>query len=165
MQKNAKTGQLQVRVTPAEKRAIQRQAAKAQKSMSEWVLERLLPSSQIRLRSLVDDLAASSEPSYVFAEILELIESMPADEFEGATSELRAHQLNPYWQNYLAATLEHAATLKQAKAPGWTTSVPPLDSPVFGSHLESLRLHLLVNTPPPFLQRNIFIDASIGKRV
>jgi uncharacterized protein (DUF1778 family) len=165
MQKHAKTGQLQIRVTPAQKRAIQKQAERARASMSEWILNKLLPSSQVHFNDLLDELAASSKPSYVFAELLELIDSMNADEFVEVTSRAPEPRLDPYWQSYLAATLEHAAVLKHAKAPSWTREVPPLETPVFGSSLESLKLHLLVNSPPPFLARNIFIDASIGKRV
>jgi hypothetical protein len=36
---------------------------------------------------------------------------------------------------------------------------------VFGSDLQSLRLHLLTHSPPPFLARNIFVDATLGDRI
>jgi hypothetical protein len=55
--------------------------------------------------------------------------------------------------------------MKDAKPPSWTRDVAPLDQPVFGSSLESLRLHLLMNSPPAFVERNIFIDANVGDRV
>ena len=35
--------------------------------------------------------------------------------------------LDPYWMNYLAATVEHAAAMKHAKTPGWTRDVIPLE--------------------------------------
>ena len=165
MQKNPKTGQLQVRVSPSQKLAIKMQAARARMSMSEWILSKVLPSSEMSFKSLIEDLAASDKPSYVFAELLELTDSMDADEFEQAVSEPPGVQLDPYWQNYLAATVEHAAAVKHAKVPSWTRDVAPLDKPVFGSSLESLKLHLLVNSPPAFIQRDIFIDSSVGKRV
>ena len=165
MQRNRKTEQLQLRVSPPQKRAIAKQAARARMSMSEWILSSVLPSAQSRFASLLEDLAASDEPGYVFAELLELIDSLKADEFERAVCEPPEVELDPYWQNYLAATLEHAAAVKHAKAPGWTRDVPPLEEPVFGSSLASLRLHLLVNSPPAFIQRNIFVDSSVGKRV
>ncbi len=165
MQQNHKTEQLQVRVSRAQKLAIKRQAARAQMSMSEWLLNQVFPSSQAIFQSLVDELAASSQRSYAFAELLEFLAPLGAEAFESAVAEPPQARLNPYWQNYLAATLEQAAATKQAKPPSWTRDVAPLDEPVFGSSLESLRLHLLLNSPPAFVERNIFIDASVGDRV
>ena len=166
MQKtHPKTEQLQVRISASQKLAIQEQAGKAGMSMSEWILNKLLPSSRLAFQDLVQELAASDQRSHVFAELLELLAPMNAEEYEAAVSELPEVQLDPYWQNYLAATVEQAAAEKHAKAPSWTREVAPLDKPVFGSSLESLRLHLLMNSPPAFVQRNIFIDASVGKRV
>jgi hypothetical protein len=43
--------------------------------------------------------------------------------------------------------------------------VVPLEEPAFGTALQSLRLHLLTHSPPPFRLRNIFIDSSLGQRV
>jgi hypothetical protein len=160
-----KTEQLQIRVSRQQKLAIQRLAERARISMSEWILDRLFPSSQVAFQSLVGALAVSNQPSYVFAELLEALDPMSADEFESAVSEAPEAQLDPYWLNYLAATVEHAAAAKHAKVPSWTRDVPPLDAPVFGSSLASLRLHLLLESPPAFAARNIFIDASVGGRV
>jgi hypothetical protein len=36
---------------------------------------------------------------------------------------------------------------------------------VFGTPIESLRLHLLTASPPAFRRRRIFIDATVGDRV
>ena len=165
MPRTQKTEQLQIRDSAAQKRTIKRQAQRARMSMSEWVLGELLPSAQASFQALVEEIAASAEPSYVFAELLELLDALSPDEFESAVAEAPGARLDAYWQNYLAATVEHAAALKQARIPSWTRDVAPLDEPVFGSSLESLRLHLLINSPPPFLERNIFIDASVGARV
>jgi hypothetical protein len=90
---------------------------------------------------------------------------MRASELELAAAELPGVALDPYWQNYLAATVEQAAAAKGAKVPPWTRDIPPLERPVFGSSLASLRLHLLVASPPAFAARNIFIDAALGDRV
>ena len=58
------------------------------------------------------------------------------------------------------------ACQKQCVAlPAWTRTVEPLTLPVFASTLQSLRLHLLTHSPPPFRRRNLFIDASLGDRV
>jgi len=161
---DGKTEQLQIRVSPSQKRAIRRQAEKAHMTMSEWILARVLPPPQATFHALLEDLAAAEQPGHVFAELLEWLAPLGADAFERAVAEAPSVALSPYWQNYLA-TVEHAAAMKGAKAPGWTRDIPPLAKPAFGSSLASLRLHLLVNSPAAFVQRNIFIDASVGARV
>ncbi len=165
MRKHPKTEQLQIRVSPSEKLAIRKQAQKAQMSMSDWILSKVLPTAQMRFQDLLAEIAASETPGFAFAELLELMGSMSADEFESAVSEPPEVELDPYWANYLAATVEHGAALKHAKAPSWTRDVIPLEEPVFGSSLKSLKLHLLVNSPPAFIKRNIFIDSTVGDRV
>ncbi len=165
MQRDPKTEQLQIRVSPAQKLAIKKQAQKAHMTVSEWILNMAVPSVQTTFQNLLADLAASEKPSFVFAELLDLIGSMTADEYELAVSEPPRAHLDSYWENYLAATVEHAAAMKHAKTPSWTQDVPPLDKPAFGSPLKSLKLHLLVNSPPAFIKRNIFIDSSVGDRV
>jgi len=160
-----KTEQLQIRVSPAQKRAIKQQAEKAGMSMSQWILAAAIPSQQGVFRKLVEELSSSDQRSLVFAEILEVLHAMSAEEYEMAVSEAPAAPLDSYWRNYLAATLEHAAAAKNVKAPSWTRDVAPLEEPVFGSSLESLRLHLLLHSPPAFAMRNIFIDTSVGDRV
>ena len=161
----AKTEQLQIRVSPAEKRAIRRQAARAGMSVSEWMLSRAVPAPQRRFRELTAELATTDEPGYAFAELLDWLARLSWRDFEEAVAEQPAVSLTPYWVNYLAATLEHAAASKGARPPAWTRDVPPLPEPVFGSDLMSLRLHLLLHALPAFAARNIFVDSSVGKRV
>ena len=134
-------------------------------NMSDWILTKALPTAQTSFQDLLAEIAASKMPTFAFAELLELIGPMGVDEFESAVSEPPAVELDRYWKNYLAATVEHAAAMKRAKVPGWTRDVIPLEEPAFGSSLESLKLHLLVNSPPAFIKRNIFIDSSVGDRV
>jgi uncharacterized protein (DUF1778 family) len=165
MSKDPKTEQLQIRVSPSQKRAIRKRAKAARMSVSEWILNVALPSAQTAFQSLLAELAAAQKPSFAFAELLEWIDSLSAEAFEQAVVEPPRVRLDPYWESYLAATIEHAAVLKRARCPGWTRDVPPLEKPVFGSSLRSLKLHLLVHSPPPFIQRNIFIDSSVGGRV
>ena len=165
MKRDRKTAQLQVRVSPAQKRAIQKQASKAQMNMSDWILSKLLSTPQMSFQDLLADLASSETPSFAFAELLELLGPMTADDFVRAVAEPPEAELDPYWENYVAATVEHAAAMKHAKSPSWTKDVRPLDEPAFGSSLASLKLHLLVNSPPAFIARNIFIDSNVGDRV
>ena len=162
---NRKTEQLQIRVSAAEKRAIKEKARRAGMNMSDWVLSQVLPSAQSKFQALVAELASSDAPGHAFADLLDLLDALSAEEFEQAVAEPPAVALDAYWQNYVAATIEHTAGLKHVKPPAWTAEVPPLAEPHFGSSLESLRLHLLVHSPPAFSQRNIFIDSNVGDRV
>jgi uncharacterized protein (DUF1778 family) len=165
MPEPAKNEQLQIRVSSDQKRAIKRQAELAGMTMSEWVLSRALPSTRTVFQDVVADLATSDEPSFAFAELLDLLGPLSADEFELAVAEPPRVSLDPYWANYLAATVEQGASQKRVRVPAWTREIPPLEEPVFGSSLQSLRLHLLLNSPPAFVARNIFIDANLGDRV
>ncbi len=45
--------------------------------------------------------------------------------------------------------VEHVCAAASVLPSDWTRDIPPLDHPVFGSTLASLRLHLLANSPPP----------------
>ena len=160
-----KAAQLQVRVSQAQKRMIRKRAERAGMTMSDWILSSLLPSAQMRFQEIVAELAAAESPGFAFAELLDWITPLPADEFVSAVAEPPAAELDPYWKNYLAATVEHAAMLKQVEAPGWTEDVAPLDEPHFVSTLQSVKLHLLIHSLPAFIARNIFIDSSVGARV
>ena len=61
--------------------------------------------------------------------------------------------------------VETAAHRCKVAPPAWTLAVQPLSRPNFGSPLLSLRLHLLLATPPAFRRRNIFVDSSVGDRI
>jgi uncharacterized protein (DUF1778 family) len=165
MPREARTDQLQIRVSPPQKDAIRRQAKRAGMSMSDWVLSRVLPSIRERFQDLLAALSRSPRPGYVLAELNELLSRLTADEFTRAVAEPPPVSLVPYQENYVAAMLEQAAACKGVEAPAWTGEVEPLTEPVFGSALTSLRLHLLTHAPPPFRARNIFVDSSIGDRV
>lgn len=165
MKKEGKTAQLQIRVSAAQKKAIAQRAREHGMSMSDWVLSRALPSAQTEFETLVAELAASNRPSFVFSELLDLLAGLGSTEFQAAVAKPPAVALSPYWENYLAATIEHAAARMNVTPPAWTAKVRPLEEPAFGSTLRSLRLHLLINSPPAFCRRNIFIDSSVGGRV
>jgi hypothetical protein len=160
-----KTEQLQVRLTPAQKRAIKERAERNNMSLSEFVLSCALPSDRSQFEELVSNLSTGENPSYAFAELLELLARFEPSQFRTAVAERPAVALTPYWENYLAATIEQTAAQKHVAPPGWTAKIQPLVEPAFGSTLRSLRQHLLLNAPPAFRRRNIFIDANVGARV
>jgi len=163
--KKNKSTQLQIRVSPQEKAAIARYARLANLGISEWVLHKILPSSQQAFGELLSQLNDAPNPKYIFAEIHDLLQKAGGDEFELMTAQPPQKVLSPYLANYIAAMVEYAGVKKGRTAPAWTRNIEPLQQPVFGSDLESLKLHLLTHSPPPFRRRNIFIDATVGERV
>lgn len=165
MKKNRKTSQLQIRVSESQKLALRRHAKRAGMSMSDWVLSRVFPPLRGTFQSLLQALSTTDKPGYVLAELNEFLTRLTASEFELAVSEPPRIRLEPYWENYVAATVEQAAAAKSTEAPSWIDDVRPLEEPVFGSSLKSLRLHLLTHSPVAFRCRNIFVDSSIGDRV
>jgi len=161
----SKTSQLQIRVSPQEKAAIMRQAKKAKMSISQWIMSKAIPEVRKIFQRLLNQISHQSNTKYTLAEIHDLLKNSTGDEFELMVSESPPASLPVFYLNYISAMVEYTACLKGRKAPSWTEKIPPLEQPYFGSDLQSLRLHLLTHSPPPFRRRNIFIDSTIGKRI
>jgi hypothetical protein len=157
--------QLQIRVSPAEKAAIRRAAAQAGMDMSAYVLGRTLPTAAMQLQGALQDCAGPAPPSYGLAEINALLAGWTATELRDALATPPAVALTPFLSNYIAAMIEQACERRSVRVPAWVRAIPPLREPIFGSALQSLRLHLLTHSPAAFRRRNIFIDATIGDRV
>ena len=112
-------------------------------------------------RSLTDQLGGT-KPSYILAELNDLLTAAAGDQFES----LPGPSIDdPYLANYVAAMVELAAHLRGVRPPAWTSGIEPLSQPVFAVPWQSLRAHLLLESPVPFRRRNIFINSSIGARV
>jgi len=159
-----KSGQLQIRVTPAQKAAIGRAARRAGLGMSAYVLARLLPAPARRFHELTEACANAGEARFALAELNAWLASLGAGELQDAVASPPA-RLTPYLANYVAAMVEVACAKNGVAPPSWVHATAPLAEPVFGSTLMSLRLYLLTHSPAPFRRRNIFIDASVGSRV
>jgi hypothetical protein len=100
--------------------------------MSEWVLSRLLPSARERLQSLMDSLRTDAgDRSLAFAVLLDWLEEVGADDFAEAIEIPLELPGDPYWDNYVAATLEQAASAKSIRSPAWLAAIPGLEEPVF----------------------------------
>jgi uncharacterized protein (DUF1778 family) len=162
---SAKTSQLQLRVSPVEKAAIQRAAHRAGMDMSAYVLSRVLPAYEQKVQGLLRGLKDDSARSFVLAELNDLLARLTGEELRQAIAPAPPAWLSAELSNYWAAMVEHACAQRQIRPPAWTVTIPPLEKPMFGSSLESLRLHLLANSPPAFRRRNIFIDTTVGGRV
>ena len=162
-----KTAQLQIRVTPEQKRILRRLAAAASMDLSAWILDRVLPRSEERFQELVAALAraAGRDPTFALAEVADFLRELPRTEFARSVAHAPRARLDPATLNHLAAAIELAAQKRGLKAPDWTRHVAPSDAPEFGSALGSVRLHLLVNAPVALRRRNLFMDASFDDRV
>jgi hypothetical protein len=164
MSATAKSGQLQIRVSPAQKAAIQRAARRAGLDMSAYVLARVLPAPARRFQELTEACRDPQGARFALAELNAWLADLGAGELQEAVAS-PPPGLTPYLANYVAAMVEYACGRHGVALPAWARSITPLAEPVFGSALMSLRLYLLTHSPAPFRRRNIFIDATMGARV
>lgn len=133
--------------------------------MSKWPHSQALPSGADRFQVLCVDLAVAEEPSFLLAELNDLLMGFNGRDFRAAVAVAPEVKLPAFEAAYVAAMVECAAQRKRVPPPSWTRAVPALEQPWFASSLSSLRLHLLTASPPPFRRRNLFIDSGVGDRV
>ncbi len=165
MSADTKTTHLQIRVTRDQKEAIERAAKRAGIGMSAYVLTRVLGVPRQRVGELMRQLDDGDTRSYALAALHDLLCTLGADELQQAVAEAPPPTLAAEAANYVTAMVETACVRAGVEVPVWTRSIRPLDTPMFASQLESLRLHLLANSPPAFRRRNIFVDTTLGGRV
>jgi len=165
MDKLAKSEQLQIRLSRREKAAIQHAAARAGMDMSGYVLSRVLSAPAAQFRVCLEQCVRAQSPRFALAELNSLFAAYSPGELRDAVAMPPLPGLTPFVLNYITAMVEYACAKRSVALPAWTRAVTPLPDPVFGSALQSLRLHLLTHSPPPFRARNIFIDATVGERV
>jgi uncharacterized protein (DUF1778 family) len=164
MPKAAKTTQLQIRISKADKQVLQRAAAHAGLDLSAYVLGRAISRSSAEFKLAVRA-AERDEPRFALAELNALLSRFTAAELREAIAEGVPPTLPPFLANYIAAMVEMACAKRAVPVPSWTRAILPLSDPAFVSTLQSLRLHLLTHSPAPFRRRNIFIDSSIDAQV
>ena len=160
-----KTAQLQIRVSPEQKRTLKRLAADASMDMSSWVLDRVLPKVEERFQELVAAIASADDRTFALAELADFLRPLPSGEFQRAVAFAPRTRLDPPTLNHVAGTIELAAERRGIQAPDWTRDVPIPATPTFGSSLASVRLHLLTRAPVALRRRNLFMDASLDERV
>lgn len=165
MTAGSKSSQLQIRVSAAEKATIQRAARRAGMDMSGYVLSKLLNSPARQFQELAETCLDEGSARFALAELSSLLDGQSRSELRDAVAMPPPAGLAAYHANYIAAMVEYACARRGIRPPVWTQTIAPLAKPVFASSLDSLRLHLLTHSPPPFRRRGIFIDASIGSRV
>jgi uncharacterized protein (DUF1778 family) len=165
MSKESKSAQLQIRVSPAQKAALECAARKSGLDMSAYVLNLVLPDLSNTFLARVDACRDQEAIRYALADLNAFLTSLSAGELLTAVSGAPTSALTEFAANYVAAMVEQACNRAAVPPPPWTRSVAPLREPYFGSALNSLRLYLLTHSPPPFRNRNLFIDSSIGGQV
>lgn len=160
-----KTAQLQIRVTAAEKAAIERAARQAGLGMSAYVLGRLLPGRAAQWRGLLQELLRSDDKRLALAALSGWLSSLAPGELADALQAPPPAGLPERLANTVAAMVEHLCAAAGEHPPAWTRDIAPLAQPAFGSGLKSLRLHLLTSAPAAFRRRNLFVDTVVGGQV
>lgn len=160
-----KTRQLQIRVTPREKAALERLADAAGRTLSSYVLSKALPEPRLEFDALISAIAVDEDAAFALAELNDLLSAWPGGDLSEALAGADVSGLSPFHRNYVAAMVELAAQRLGERPPSWVTEIRPLAVPYFATDLPGLRLHLLRASPVPFKRRNLFIDASLGARV
>jgi len=163
-----KSGQLQIRVSPAQKRRLKQLARDADMDVSSWVLSRVLPDDRERFHEFVSAVNAATDQTtrrLLLAEFADWLRALPSGAFARAVAESPGAGVDANLSNHLAGMIELAASRRGQPAPQWTRAVPPSTEPAFGSSLASLRLYLLTKAPVALRRRNLFMDASIDDRV
>lgn len=160
-----RTAQLQIRLTPVEKAAIERAARQAGVGMSAYVLGKALPSQEGQWRALLGGVSRAAGGRVAFASLSSWLAGLGTAEMRVAVQAPPPAGLSAFDANTVAAMVEYSCAARGVEPPPWTRGIEPLARPVFGSELASLRLHLLTNSPAPFRRRNLFVDTAVGGQV
>jgi len=159
-----KSEYLQIRVSKQEKEIIKASAHSAGVDMSAWILKKILFNKAKGFIKIIQKFM-TEEQSFVFAELHDFLAQLQTFDFELAVDIEPTSKLTDFQINYIIAMIVHRANQLKVLNPAWIKNHKILSKPYFGTNLKSLRLHLLINSPLAFKQRNIFIDSSIGERV
>jgi uncharacterized protein (DUF1778 family) len=162
---SAKSEQLQIRVTARQKAQLQKLAAAAGLGMSAYVLERALPGPSRELHDCLSQCTHGEPLRFALADLNRLLSKWSRVELKDALAVPGPGIRNAVAANHAAAQIEQACATRGVTVPDWVRAIEPLDEPVFGSPLQSLRLYLLSHSPPPFRRRNLFVDSALGAQV
>lgn len=153
-----KTSQLQIRVSPEEKRTLKRLAAAAGMSVSKYVLSTALPTQRAEFTRRALELSRPGDRTRALAELRSFLARLAPEELATSVAALDLADLPPVLQNHVAAAVEHAAWVHDQHPPAWTRDVEPLDRPHFARDLRSLRPNLMRVTPITYKRRNAFVE-------
>jgi len=127
------------------------------------VLARVAPAGQDAFARLCDGCRGPGNVHVSLAHLNDFLTRLAGGELREAVA-AAPPPMGAFLDNYVAAMVETAGAARAVAAPAWTANVVPLQDPWFGSSLVSLRLHLLVSSPPAFRRRNLFVDTTLGGR-
>ena len=160
-----KTMQLQIRLTRAEKAAMQQAARRAGMDLSAYVLSRVQSPPAAEFAHCLAGIQELDTARLALAALHELLARLSAGELDDAVGTAPPGGMSPELENYVSAMVEQACANAGIPAPAWARAVAPLARPLFASSLGSLRLYLLTHSPPVFRRRNLFVDATLGAQV
>lgn len=155
---------LQIRVTPAQKRAIRRLAEDRGQDMSGYVLRKVLPDSAFPFNQILWDLEAGREHAPRIQALGELLGDMGPATFDSGLEVYgdALDELPPFLQNHVAVMVEQAAARLNLPPPPWVHDVEPLTEPWFGRAEPDERFRLIRGAPAGFKRRNLFVDMSLS---
>ncbi len=159
-----KSEYLQIRVSKQQKEIIKSTAKSAGVDMSTWVLQQVLHSKSQQFLTILSQFN-TLEDSFIFARLHDFLMDCSQADFEQTVSIKPISKLSDFQINYTIAMVCHRAYQLNCSIPNWINDFPILHEPYFATSLKNLRLHLLINSPIAFKQRNIFIDSTLGDRV
>ena len=160
-----KNENIQIRVSSSQKEKLKKIAKLQKMSLSEYILSiSLTEITPLEIIDLYASMAKEDDKSFHLARINELLMKCPKHMWEKLVS-FYPKNLDEKAIAYVAGLIEQAAFIRSLSKPSWSTKIEALEEPLFASHLEKLRLYLLIKSPIPFRKRNIFIDSSVGDRV
>ena len=125
MRKSPKTAQVQIRVSPDEKTAIQRAAARAGMDLSAYVLAQVLSVPALQFRDCVAACVGAASPRFALAELNSLLSALNAGELRAAIATPPPPGLTPTLANVVAAMVEYACA-KRCPLPAATSGNPRL---------------------------------------
>jgi hypothetical protein len=156
---HAKTSQLQIRVSPAEKAALRRLADQAGVSVSAFVLQRALPRTHEGISARIRHLQGGKDLLNALSDFMLYLSTLSHDEFEDGVAAAELAELTTLQLNCAAAAVEHESWRRGLATPFWTGTIPPLERPYFAWGLRSLRPRLLRVTPAAFKRRNVYVPS------
>lgn len=164
----AKTSQLQIRVSPAQKKQLREAADRAGLSVSAYVLESALPARPDELLSAIDRVAGHRTRAEALADLIRSLSTLSDQHLAEAVQSIDPTGRTTLVKNCLAAVVEHVCRARGHPEPAWLDSVEPLARPHFAWELRSLRPYLMRASLPSFKRRRLYLpvpyDADRGGR-
>src|SRR5690349_3453361 len=105
-----KSEQLQIRLTPGQKAALKRLAARAGQDVSQYVLSRVLPDAARRWEKALEHLATGDDPRFALAELHDVLASSGPSEL-ASLPEAGVAALDATLRCRIAAMVEQACAL------------------------------------------------------